>query len=118
MYKKDKKHAQFKNLRDTFKDWLQRQYRTPHRKWVYVKEAYFPLRTVAMLLTVLSNKDSEQDFAHRSSFVSVSDDDNRWCNIIFCSLPRTQHEHNASLPTTNNSHLIFTNSKCSQQIEL
>jgi len=57
-----------------------------------------------MLATVLSSNAFEPDFAHKNSFVSVSEDAHRQCNNTISCLPRMPPEYNASLSTINKSH--------------
>jgi len=88
---------------DAYKHWLQCKYRTHItriREQTHEEDNYFPLKTEAMLVIVLSNNESEHDFAHRNTAVSVSEDIQRQCNIIVCCMPRMQHEYNASFATT------------------
>jgi len=71
---------------------------------VYHKHGCCSLRTLAMPLIVLSNKVFEQDFAHRSSFISFSEDTHWQCSMTLCWLQRMQHENNASVSVTKNTH--------------
>jgi len=71
--------------------------------------SYFPLKRVTMLLIVSPSNDSEKDFAHKSSLVSVSEDAHRQCSNIVCWLSRRQHEQIVSDSATNSRHLIYMN---------
>jgi len=71
----------------------------------------FSVRAPATLPTTLSSNVSEDDFAHKYSSLSVSRNAHRQYKVTFSSLPRMQHENNASLSATNKTIFCLKSTK-------